>query len=82
MDYFVSMDGNAAASGDYDSPFATIQHAVDQLKTGDTLYIRGGSYHESVVVNGIKGTKSDPSSRTTIRNYQDEVVMLEGSVAI
>ena len=67
MDYFVSMDGNDAASGDYNSPFATIQYAVDQLKTGDTLYIRGGSYHESVVVNGIKGTKSDPSSRTTIR---------------
>ncbi|MCH2670298.1 MAG: DUF5011 domain-containing protein, partial [Gammaproteobacteria bacterium] len=76
------MDGNDAASGDYNSPFATIQHAVDQLKTGDTLYIRGGSYHETVVVNGIKGTKSDPSSRTTIRNYQDEVVMLDGTVVI
>ena len=78
----MSMDGNDAASGDYNSPFATIQYAVDQLKTGDTLYIRGGSYHESVVVNGIKGTKSDPSSRTTIRNYQDEVVMLDGTVVI
>jgi len=49
--YYVSPSGSDAASGTQDKPFATIQTAVNHLIPGDTLYVRAGSYHETVTVN-------------------------------
>ena len=48
MDYFVSMDGNDAASGDYNSPFATIQHGIDVADEGDTVFVFSGTYIENI----------------------------------
>ena len=40
-------DGNAGTAA---SPYRTIQHAVNQADSGDTILVRGGDYRESVVV--------------------------------
>lgn len=43
--FYVSADGSDVNPGTRDHPFATIQKAQDFASPGDTVYIRGGTYH-------------------------------------
>lgn len=43
--YYVAVDGSDAASGSKAQPFASIQKAQAAVKPGDTVYLRGGTYH-------------------------------------
>ena len=45
--FYVAVNGNDANPGTKNSPFATIQHAQDAVKPGDTVYLRGGVYRMS-----------------------------------
>src|SRR5687767_1730734 len=45
-----SRKGNDAHDGSQDKPWKTAAYAVRQLGAGDTLYLRGGTYYEQVVV--------------------------------
>ena len=47
--------GSDDNDGSEQHPWRTIQHAVNQLTPGDTLYARGGVYHEHVEVS-LQGT--------------------------
>lgn len=47
-DYFVAPGGADGNSGTISSPFATIMKAQDAASSGDTVYLRGGTY---VLVN-------------------------------
>jgi MYXO-CTERM domain-containing protein len=47
-DYVVATTGDDGASGDAQSPFATIQHGVDVAMPGDTVTVRAGVYSEAV----------------------------------
>jgi len=57
------------------APCATVDRASGRLASGDTLYIRGGSYGTSSFPSGYEnwhlpaGTAAQP---TTIRNYPGE----------
>jgi parallel beta-helix repeat protein len=42
--YHVSPDGNDNNDGSVDAPWATIQHAVDTILPGDTIWVHQGSY--------------------------------------
>ncbi len=42
--YYVAPTGNNSNSGSASSPFATIQHASDIVKAGDTVIIEAGTY--------------------------------------
>jgi len=53
--FYVSPSGSDSEAGSIASPFRTIQHGVNQLKSGDTLFLREGSYHEEVVINNLNG---------------------------
>ncbi len=68
--YYVAPDGNDRGKGTLKSPFLTIQHAVNQLKSGDTCYIREGIYRENVVIE---------RSNVTLAAYKDEYVVVLGS---
>src|SRR4051812_44697283 len=58
--YFVDPKvGDDAAGGNRANPWRTIQHGVDQLKPGDTLYLGGGIYYENVRITG-KGAVDRP----------------------
>nr|WP_319534188.1 right-handed parallel beta-helix repeat-containing protein [uncultured Vibrio sp.] len=57
--YFVAPYGNDEGSGLADSPYQSINHAVKNLKPGDTLYLYGGTYYESVEIK-VSGTKKKP----------------------
>ncbi|HEV7298428.1 MAG TPA: proprotein convertase P-domain-containing protein [Tepidisphaeraceae bacterium] len=77
--YFVSTAGSDVNPGtSIDEPLRTIQQAVNAAMPGDTVFVRGGTYRETV---------STPRSgtalaRITIQNYGDEVVTVSGTDVI
>ena len=75
-DYYVATDGDDENSGSIEQPFATIQKAADVMDAGDTCYIRGGTYYQSVEIDGLQGTLSAP---VTFASYSGEAVILDGS---
>ena len=74
--YFVSTNGNDHFSGTFKKPFKTIQHAVDQVNAGDTIYVLEGIYYELINVYDKKGTLLQP---ITIQSYENNKVIIDGS---
>jgi hypothetical protein len=62
--------------GSQPAPWKTINHALKQLKPGDTLYLRGGTYYESVGV-GVSGRADSP---ITIRAFPGELAIIDGGL--
>lgn len=60
--------GSDSNSGTITSPWRTIGHATPLMTSGDTLYVRGGTYTEIFNITGPNG-----SSTTTIKAYPGEV---------
>ncbi|VGO16317.1 hypothetical protein PDESU_04908 [Pontiella desulfatans] len=78
--YYVATNGvDILSGGASNTPFATIQYAADQMNAGDTCYIRGGSYHEDVVVDGLVGSAGAP---ITFSAYPDERVVMDGTKSL
>lgn len=71
---FVSTTGNDSAAGTQPAPFKTLTNAIYRANAGQTIVMRGGSYHESVVVTAAK--------KLTIQNFPKEAVWLDGSEAV
>ena len=69
-------DSNAGTS--LAAPFETLAHAIDQLTAGDILYVREGTYRETITIdeNGSSG------NLITIQNYNNEVVTIDGTVDV
>jgi hypothetical protein len=42
--FYVAPDGDDAAEGSFQRPWATLNHAARTLEAGDTVYVRGGEY--------------------------------------
>ncbi len=85
VDYYVATvadGGDDSNPGTLAEPFATIQKAASLVQPGYTVYIRGGRYPvTSTVVLGSahSGTQDAPVIYTA---YQDEEVILDGSMFI
>ena len=69
--YFVSPDGRSDASGKSISDPTTIQSAVERVRSGDAIILRGGNYRtgDLFINQGI-----------TIQPYQDEQPVLKGTL--
>lgn len=84
--YYVSpadSGGSDLADGSYETPWATWQHAIEQLEAGDTLYARGGVYNlgtndyvywDPETEHGNNGTYAAP---ILFYNYPDEIPILD-----
>lgn len=57
---YVATNGNDGGTGAIDSPWASIQHAVDMASPGDVIRLRSGVYHEG----DIKIDKADLKLRS------------------
>jgi hypothetical protein len=68
--------GNDKSAGDKQTPWLTINHAVHQLRPGDTLYLRAGTYYEHVELTR-SGTETQP---ITIRSFPGELVTVDGGL--
>ncbi len=77
--YYVATKGSDANPGTLEKSFRTIQKAADVSKAGDTCFIRGGRYHETVKIKSLNGIKGNPIS---FEAYMGEEVTLDGSEAI
>lgn len=73
---FVSENGSDESLGTFNKPFRTIQRALDMAKPGTTVYVRGGTYYEKLVLN-TEGNLME--GYITLRPYMDESVTLDGS---
>ena len=43
-EYYVSTQGSDSAAGNASAPWATLQHAVENVSAGDTIWVRAGTY--------------------------------------
>ncbi|MDZ4683617.1 MAG: hypothetical protein SH850_00925 [Planctomycetaceae bacterium] len=68
--------GQDTAAGTEAAPWKTLKHAVRQLRSGETLLVRGGVYHEHVALTQ-SGTADAP---ITIRGYPGELAILDGGL--
>ena len=68
---FVAPGGAKGAAGSKDSPLRSIAEAITRAKSGGTIVVRAGSYHESLTVPRQK--------KLTIQPYPNEKVWLDGS---
>ncbi|HKY31067.1 MAG TPA: Ig-like domain-containing protein [Candidatus Polarisedimenticolia bacterium] len=71
--FYVSPSGSDSAAGTITAPFRTIGFAVGRLGPGDTLMLRGGTYHERPTVN-VSGTSSAP---VVIQSYPGERAIID-----
>lgn len=75
--YFVHpLNGDDANAGTEQKPWKTIAHALQQLKAGDTLCLRGGTYFEQVRVS----LDGKPEAPVTIRSYPGEQAIINGGL--
>lgn len=71
---YVATDGDDdTGDGSVSTPFASLGHAHEQSSPGDTIVMRGGSYHEDVQLW---------TQNLTVQNYPGEEVWLDGSVVV
>ncbi len=69
-------EGDNANDGSKKTPWQSINFALGQLKAGDTLCLRGGTFYEHVVVP-ISGTTNAP---ITIRSFPNELAVIDGGL--
>lgn len=73
--YYVATTGSDANAGTIGAPFATMAKAVSLAVAGDTILVRGGTYHQSVIVN----KNGNSSAYITLAAYPGETPLLDGT---
>jgi hypothetical protein len=73
--YCVSPCGNDANPGTLDAPWKSINNSAAKIKPGDTLFVRGGTYIETVFV-AVSGSSSAP---VNIYAYPNELPVIDGN---
>ena len=76
--YYVSESGDDGHPGTRSQPFRTIQKAADSLNPGDTCFVRGGIYRETVELKR-SGSLESP---VRVAAYPGETVLLDGTEPI
>jgi parallel beta-helix repeat protein len=74
--YYAATTGSDSNTGTLDSPFRTISKGISRLSAGDTVYIRAGSYGETINIPIPSGTSF--TNAVTISSYPGETVILRG----
>lgn len=75
-EFYVSPNASKNGNGTKEQPFNTLKEAVSHLKKGDTLYLMGGVYYESLTLNHLSG---DAEHYITITTVPGETPILDGS---
>ncbi len=73
---YASPTATPGGDGTWTRPFATIQEGIDAMQPGDTLLLRGGTYHEhSIRLWGMQGS---PDAWYTVQSYPGEWAVVDG----
>ena len=77
---YLASNGSNDNPGTKAKPWKGLQHAINQMKPGDTLLIRGGTYHQAAF--GTLYNSDNPivktNETTTISSYGNEKVTFSG----
>lgn len=68
-DFYASPGSEDEGDGSLTSPWRSLSTAVENLRAGDTLFLRGGIYHESDIFLELEGR---PDAKIVIRSYPGE----------
>jgi len=74
-EYYVATTGDDGDSGAFDAPFRTIQHAAGIARPGDTIYVRGGTYRETIT----PARSGNALAEITFKAYPGETVTVSGA---
>ncbi len=82
--YYVATTGDDKSQGNKEYPFKTLNKAWSVVTAGDTIFMRGGTYNNSIMppttyFRNKNGTSSDP---IVICNYQNEKPILNYGDAV
>lgn len=66
-------------NGSVQNPYQTIGKAISVVSGGDSIIIREGIYHEEIIIDDLNATENLP---TIIKNYQNETVVIDGTIEI
>ncbi|MDZ7332326.1 MAG: right-handed parallel beta-helix repeat-containing protein [candidate division KSB1 bacterium] len=76
---YIAPDGNDANPGTITQPFGTFAKAISEAMPGDTIYVRGGTYHLTSTIT-ISAAKSGTEEKVvTMSAFKDEVPLLDFS---
>ncbi len=86
-EFFVAPNGRNGWSGSEDRPWRTLTHAFSQLRRGDTLYMRGGTFIEKVTKarycpDHVDGCPATSEKRIKVKAYPGEHPILKGVLQI
>ena len=74
--YYVSPGGNNNNPGTISKPFRNINRGISRLRPGDILYVRAGTYNETVSISGTDGTENSP---VIVTAYPGEAPVIDGT---
>ena len=74
--FYVSTTGSDSNPGTVISPWRTIQHASNSVQAGDTVYVRGGVYNESVNISVAGSATAGPIA---FQNFPGEQAIVDGT---
>ena len=74
--FYVSTTGSDSNPGTLSSPWRTIQHASNSVQAGDSVYVRGGVYNESVNISVSGSAIAGP---ITFQTYPGEQAIVDGT---
>ena len=74
--FYVSTTGSDSNPGTLSSPWRTIQHAANSVQAGDSVYVRGGVYNESVNISVSGSAIAGP---ITFQTYPGEQAIVDGT---
>ena len=79
VDYYVAKTGSSLNTGTFNSPFASVQQAVNIMEAGDICYIRQGVYHDNIVISNQDGGMG---SSLVFTSFENERVVFDGTISI
>ncbi|MGC3972251.1 MAG: hypothetical protein QM775_34405 [Pirellulales bacterium] len=75
--YFVDANkGDDGAAGTVEAPWKSLERSVRELKPGETLVLRGGTYYEHVSLS----RSGEPEKPIVIRSYPGETAVIDGGL--
>src|SRR5438445_5069087 len=79
--YYVATTGNdsnsCSTAQTITTPKHTLNSAVGCLLAGDTLFVRAGTYDESIEGSAFTGSGTNWTNKIRIANYASEIVWLK-----
>ncbi|MET7476293.1 sigma-70 family RNA polymerase sigma factor [Streptomyces sp. NPDC005648] len=76
-DYYIAPDGDDTNPGTRARPFATLTRALAATRPGQTVAVRGGTYHPTTTTT--LDTSGTAAHRITVSNYRDEHPVFDGT---